>query len=81
MDASAWIGILERILIVIFVTTAQFQAIGFLVAAKSIFRFNDTREEGTLKAEYFLLGTMISFTLAIITGLAVRWLVSTVQIC
>jgi hypothetical protein len=79
LDASAWIGILERILIIIFVTTAQFQAIGFLVAAKSIFRFNDTREEGTLKAEYFLLGTMVSFTLAIVTGLAIRWLIFPVQ--
>jgi hypothetical protein len=74
LDASAWIGILERILIVVFVTMSQFQAIGFLVAAKSIFRFNDTKEEGTLKAEYFLLGTMVSFFIAIVIGLAIRWL-------
>jgi hypothetical protein len=79
LDASAWIGIIERILIVIFITTAQFQSIGFLVAAKSILRFNDTRQEGTMKAEYFLLGTMISFSLAIFTGLAINRLIISPQ--
>jgi hypothetical protein len=74
LDASAWIGILERILIVIFVSMLQFQAIGFLVAAKSIYRFSDTHKDGAAKAEYYLLGTLFSFTLAIITGLAISWL-------
>jgi hypothetical protein len=73
-DISAWIGILERILILIFILAGQFTAIGFLIAAKSIFRFNDTREDGNIKAEYFLLGTLVSFTLAIIVGLAINWL-------
>lgn len=71
MNVSAWIGILERILIFIFILTGQFAAIGFLIAAKSVFRFNDAREDGNKKAEYFLLGTLISFTLAIVVGLLV----------
>ncbi len=75
-DISAWIGILERLLILIFILASQFASIGFLIAAKSIFRFNDTREDGNIKAEYFLLGTLISFTLAIIVGLAINWLLS-----
>lgn len=75
-DVSAWIGILERILILIFILAGQFTAIGFLIAAKSIFRFNDTREDGNKKAEYFLLGTLISFTLAIVIGMAVSWMLS-----
>jgi hypothetical protein len=75
IDVSGWIGILERILILIFITTSQFSAIGFLIAAKSVFRFNDTREDGNKKAEYFLLGTLTSFTLAIIVGLGVNKLV------
>jgi hypothetical protein len=74
-DISAWIGILERILILIFILADQFAAIGFLIAAKSIFRFNDTREEGKKKAEYFLLGTLLSFTLAIVAGLVINWLI------
>jgi len=54
----------------------QFTAIGFLIAAKSIFRFNDTREDGNKKAEYFLLGTLISFTLAIVIGLLIKYLIT-----
>ena len=71
MDASGWIGVLERTLIVIFVTTNQFSAIGFLIAAKSVFRFGEAKEGGNKKAEYFLLGTLVSFTLAIIVGLGI----------
>ncbi len=73
-DISAWIGVLERILILIFILADQFTAIGFLIAAKSIFRFNDTREDGNVKAEYFLLGTLVSFTLAVVVGLAIQYL-------
>ncbi|SHJ62727.1 Protein of unknown function [Tangfeifania diversioriginum] len=79
-DVSAWIGILERILILIFILAGQFAAIGFLIAAKSIFRFNNTREEGNKKAEYFLLGTLLSFTLAIVVGLLINWLLSSGKI-
>jgi hypothetical protein len=75
-DVSAWIGIFERVLIIIFITTGQFSSIGFLIAAKSVFRFNDTREDGNKKAEFFLLGTLISFTLAIIVGLLINRLLS-----
>lgn len=75
LNASAWIGIFERILIVIFVTTGQIQAIGFLVAAKSVFRFSEIQHEGNPKAEYFLLGTLVSFTLAVVVGLAIKLLI------
>lgn len=75
-DISAWIGILERLLILIFILAGQFTAIGFLIAAKSIFRFNDTREDGNKKAEYFLLGTLISFTLAIVVGIVIKYLIT-----
>ncbi len=72
IDVSGWIGILERTLILIFISAGQFSAIGFLIAAKSVFRFNDVKADGNKKAEYFLLGTLISFTLAIIVGLLVE---------
>lgn len=70
-DVSGWIGILERILTLIFITAGQFSGIGFLIAAKSVFRFNEAKEDGNKKAEYFLLGTLVSFTLAIIVGLGI----------
>jgi hypothetical protein len=75
LDASAWIGILERTLIVIFILMDQVAAIGFLVAAKSIFRFSEAQKDGNKKAEYFLLGTLVSFTLAIVVGLLTEYLI------
>jgi len=75
LNASAWIGIFERILILIFIITGQIQAIGFLVAAKSVFRFSEIQHEGNPKAEYFLLGTLVSFTLSVVVGLGIKTLV------
>ncbi|MFO7902720.1 MAG: hypothetical protein R6U98_08675, partial [Pirellulaceae bacterium] len=37
--AGLWIGRLERVLILTFFLLQRFEAIGFLIAAKSIFRF------------------------------------------
>lgn len=76
LNASAWIGIFERILIIIFVTTGQIQAIGFLVAAKSVFRFGEVQKDGNQKAEYFLLGTLVSFTMAIVVGFGIKLLIT-----
>lgn len=63
-NAGRWIGILERFLILTFVLLQQYAAIGLLVAAKSIFRFSESRKVG----EYVLIGTLLSFTIAIIVG-------------
>jgi hypothetical protein len=45
-DAGKWIGIVERTIILIFVLYNQFSAIGLLVAAKGIIRFNEKRPAG-----------------------------------
>jgi hypothetical protein len=66
-NAGRWIGRLERFLILTLVLLKQYEAIGLLVAAKSIFRFSKSRNVG----EYILIGTLISFTIAIIVGLIV----------
>lgn len=66
-NAGRWIGRLERFLILTLVLLKQYEAIGLLVAAKSIFRFSESRNVG----EYILIGTLISFTIAIIVGLIV----------
>jgi len=69
-NAGKWIGILERVLVLTFVLTAQFQAIGFLIAAKSILRISVKSEDSArLLSEYVLIGTFISFAIAILTGL------------
>ncbi len=70
VDAGRWIGMIERILILTFVLINQFTGIGFLIAAKSILRFSDIKNADDRKeAEYILLGTMVSFIVAIFTGL------------
>ena len=74
-DASAWIGIVERIMILIFILAGQFQAIGFLVAAKSVFRFSEIKKDDNPKAEYFLLGTLVSFLVTVVVGIVLKFLV------
>ncbi len=75
-DAGRYIGIFERILVLTFILTSNFSAIGFLIAAKSILRFSDKSESGARKqTEYVLIGTLISFTITILLGLLVRYLV------
>ncbi len=63
------IGQWERALIFIFVCLGQFGAIGFLVAAKSIFRFGELKDrENRMEAEYITIGTLMSFGWAIVTA-------------
>ncbi|MTH14056.1 DUF3307 domain-containing protein [Flavobacterium sp. LC2016-01] len=72
-NAGNYIGILERLLIVCFILTNHFEAIGFLLAAKSIFRFGDLQEAKDRKlTEYVMIGTLISFGIAIVTGLIIQ---------
>lgn len=68
-SAGNYIGILERVLVVLFILTAHFEAVGFLLAAKSIFRFGDLKEAKDRKlTEYVMIGTLISFGIAIGIG-------------
>ncbi len=71
-QAGKYIGILERILIFIFITTGNIQGVGFLIAAKSVFRFGDLKESKDRKlTEYILIGTLLSFGIAITISLLV----------
>ncbi|MFA6276589.1 MAG: DUF3307 domain-containing protein [Pedobacter sp.] len=71
-DAGKFIGILERLLIYLFVCTHHFEAVGFLLAAKSIFRFGDLKEAHDIKlTEYVLIGTLLSFGIALIAAMTV----------
>lgn len=75
-EAGRWIGIWERILTLTFVLIDQISGIGFLITAKSILRFNDLKNSTDRKnAEYILIGTMISISIALITGLLARVLI------
>ncbi|MEZ4793012.1 MAG: DUF3307 domain-containing protein [Gelidibacter sp.] len=74
-DAGKYIGILERILVFIFIILDHWEAVGFLITAKSVFRFGDLKESKHRKlTEYILIGTLISFGIAIFVGILFKFL-------
>lgn len=74
-EAGKYIGILERLFIFFFVITGRWEGVGFLLTAKSIFRFGDlTTNKDHKLTEYILIGTLLSFGIAILTGLGFNYL-------
>ncbi|GAA0872368.1 DUF3307 domain-containing protein [Gangjinia marincola] len=69
--AGRYIGIFERILVLTFILIGEFSAIGFLIGAKSILRFGDSRNTRK-QTEYILIGTLMSFAICIGIGLLVK---------
>ena len=69
-DAGKYIGVLERLLVFTFIIVGHWEAVGFLITAKSVFRFGDLTSTKERKlTEYILIGTLISFGIAIIVSL------------
>lgn len=66
--AGRWIGATERILTFILTILGEFSAIGFIIAAKSILRYGD---KSLRQTEYVLIGTLMSFGIAMILGLSI----------
>jgi hypothetical protein len=64
---GATIGVIERLLIATLVLAGGVAAVGLVIAAKTIARFRQL--EDRLFAEYYLLGTLASVSLAVITSL------------
>lgn len=76
-NAGLYIGIIERIFIVVFINMNFYEGIGYLLAAKSIFRFGDlTNSKDKKLTEYILLGTLLSFILAIVIGLSLKYVIN-----
>ncbi|MGD0817247.1 MAG: DUF3307 domain-containing protein [Methanomassiliicoccales archaeon] len=71
-SAGRYIGYAERMIIFSLILVNQYTALGFIVATKSIFRMR----EGSKEAEYYLIGSMLSFFAAIVIGLVVKQLIS-----
>jgi len=68
------IGKLERLLILVFMLVRFEGGVGFLIAAKSIFRFGELRDpESRMEAEYIIIGTFMSFAWAVIAGWLARY--------
>lgn len=56
--SGKWIGILERILMSIFLYLKEFEVIGLIITFKSIARYNQMDKK--VFAEYYLMGTLLS---------------------
>ncbi|HLQ39936.1 MAG TPA: DUF3307 domain-containing protein [Tetragenococcus sp.] len=63
-NAGTLIGILERLIILLLLSANQYGAIGFVLTAKSVARYNKISEDPQF-AEYYLLGTLLSTLLVI----------------
>ena len=75
-NAGKWIGYIERVLVLTFVITGHIEGVGFLLAAKSIFRFGDLNKAREIKVtEYVLLGTLASFSIALLVGFGINMLI------
>jgi len=62
-----YIGWLERFLVMLLLLIDQPGGIGFLITAKSILRFGETRDPAYRKvAEYIIIGTFLSFGWALL---------------
>lgn len=73
VNAGKYIGILERLLVFVFIIVNHWEGVGFMIAAKSVFRFSDLAEAKQRKlTEYVLIGTLLSFGIAVITGILVK---------
>lgn len=72
-NGGFWIGILERLFIITVILLNQPMMIGFVLTAKSIARFKKLDDERF--AEYYIIGTLISYMVGIICGYAILKLI------
>ena len=72
LKAGNIIGKLERIIIAILLLNNQFGVIGFVLTAKSIARFKQMEDKNF--AEKYLIGTLTSFLIVLVTVLILKGL-------
>src|SRR5438105_2797618 len=70
------VGSLERALALTMVLLGDYAAVGWIIAAKSLARFKQLEDREF--AEYFLVGTLASFLLAVLVGVGMRILLTQV---
>jgi hypothetical protein len=76
-DAGKFIGYLERLLVLTFILCNHWEAVGFLLAAKSVFRFGNLKESHDRKlTEYVLIGTLLSFGISIALAILTSFILS-----
>lgn len=74
LPAGRVIGVLERLFVIVLILLNHWEALGLLVAAKSLARFRDL--DDPRRAEYYLVGTLISLLAATVTTLVAQALLA-----
>ena len=75
--AGRWIGMLERFVVYAAVLAKLEALIGFVIAVKSVLRLPEAREKWSRElAEYYLVGSLMSLSWALLAGLTVRALLA-----
>ena len=68
------IGNFERFLMIVMVVSGSYEGLGLLVAAKGLIRAREFEDRDF--AEYFIVGSLASVTVALVLGLALRYAVA-----
>ncbi|MEE0200849.1 MAG: hypothetical protein U0I51_09925 [Muricomes sp.] len=66
-NAGRFIGTIERFIMLVFISLGQYAAIGLVLTAKSIARYDKIAKVPEF-AEYYLLGTLLSTMAVVITS-------------
>ena len=64
------IGTIERLIMVLFIALEQYAALGLVLTAKSIARYDKIAKEPKF-AEYYLLGTLLSTMVVVLCRVTV----------
>ena len=64
------IGVLERFLLITLIVIGEFSLIGWIVAIKALAAYQHREEKQS--SEYILIGTLSSFSFALLSGLLIR---------
>jgi hypothetical protein len=74
LDTGRYIGMVERMILLIFIAMDAFGAVAFVLTAKSIARYQELNQKEF--AEYYLVGTLSSTAVALLGGVLLRYLYS-----
>jgi len=74
VESGYIIGILERMCVLTLALLGQYTAISFVIAAKSLARMEQFKQPDF--AEKYLVGTLLSFLIALLSGIAITHLIN-----
>jgi hypothetical protein len=75
--AGRVIGWSERFVVMTLIAAGYGEPVGWLLAAKTAMRYPEIKQESTGRlGEYFFVGTLLSISIGVVAGLAVRWLLA-----